>query len=197
MGSWRHGSRPRAPGYGIIAKWSWLHALSKFSSSLLFGCSAFHASSYYFLSLAFSGSTSCTRSHPHAFLVLVWSSASSFRVALVMSSLAALGSNKTSMLSAPCSWLRALGSVLSALCSWLRALGSVLLAPCSWLRALGSVLSALCSFWQLPLQRLALCPFFFLFFFFSFFFFFFNSSSHTTMQAQCVETLFLVTSYGC
>jgi hypothetical protein len=182
MGSWRHGSRPRAPGYGIIAKWSWLHALSKFSSSLLFGCSAFHASSYYFLSLAFSGSTSCTRSHPHAFLVLVWSSASSFRVALVMSSLAALGSNKTSMLSAPCSWLRALGSVL--------------LAPCSWLRALGSVLSALCSFWQLPLQRLALCPFFFFSFFFLFFFFF-NSSSHTTMQAQCVETLFLVTSYGC
>jgi hypothetical protein len=153
MGSWRHGSRPRAPGYGIIAKWSWLHALSKFSSSLLFGCSAFHASSYYFLSLAFSGSTSCTRSHPHAFLVLVWSSASSFRVALVMSSLAALGSNKTSMLS----------------------------APCSWLRALGSVLSALCSFWQLPLQRLALCPFFFFFFFFSFFFF----SSTRLHTPQC------------
>jgi hypothetical protein len=74
-------------------------------------------------------------------------------------------------------------------CSRLRALGSVLLAPCSWLRALGSVLSALCSFWQLPLQRLALCPFFFSFLFFFFFFFFFNSSSHTTMQAQCVETL--------
>jgi hypothetical protein len=187
MGSWRHGSRPRAPGYGIIAKWSWLHALSKFSSSLLFGCSAFHASSYYFLSLAFSGSTSCTRSHPHAFLVLVWSSASSFRVALVMSSLAALGSNKTSMLSAPCSWLRALGSVLLAPCSWLRALGSVLLAPCSRLCVLSG--SFLFSAW--------LCVHFFSFLFFFFFFFFFNSSSHTTMQAQCVETLFLVTSYGC
>jgi hypothetical protein len=158
MGSWRHGSRPRAPGYGIIAKWSWLHALSKFSSSLLFGCSAFHASSYYFLSLAFSGSTSCTRSHPHAFLVLVWSSASSFRVALVMSSLAALGSNKTSMLSAPCSWLRALGSVL--------------LAPCSWLRALSG--SFLFSAW--------LCVHFFSFLFF--FFFFFSSTRLHTPQCR-------------
>jgi hypothetical protein len=183
MGSWRHGSRPRAPGYGIIAKWSWLHALSKFSSSLLFGCSAFHASSYYFLSLAFSGSTSCTRSHPHAFLVLVWSSASSFRVALVMSSLAALGSNKTSMLSAPCSWLRALGSVLLAPCSRLCALGSVLLAPCSWLRALGSVLlapcSRLCVLSGSFLFSAWLCVHFFSFLFFFSFFFFSSTRLHT------------------
>ena len=77
-------------------------------------------------------------------------------------------------------------------CSRLRALGSVLLAPCSWLRALGSVF-----FLAASSSALGSVSIFFLFFFFFFFFFFFNSSSHTTMQAQCVETLFLVTSYGC